>query len=59
MLGRTLSMFANVPLSVVGMLIFVASFLVALAWILGARPPQFYSNLAQMPLREDGEKSNE
>ncbi len=59
MYAKTLSTIANVPLSVFGMLIFVFIFLAALAWIVKARPIQFYSALAQMPLRDDKEVSHD
>lgn len=59
MLARTLTLFANVPLSVVGLLIFVCFFAIASVWILSVRPTRFYDNLAQMPLREDKEVGRE
>jgi cbb3-type cytochrome oxidase subunit 3 len=56
MLSQGLTYFNNVPLTVVGMILFFTVFLVVVLWTFGrSRSREFYEKLAEIPLNQDGE----
>ncbi len=55
MLSAGAKLFTDIPLTVVGMLIFVGFFVVALVWTFHIRNSKFYQKLAEMPFKEGKE----
>jgi cbb3-type cytochrome oxidase subunit 3 len=53
MIPRVLSHYPLPGLSCLGLLLFVALFLAALAWVFRRASPGFYARMSQLPLQEN------
>ncbi len=55
MLSAGMKFFTDIPLTVVGMLIFFCFFVGAVIWTFRVRSLSYYQQVAELPLREEGE----
>lgn len=50
---------SNVPLSVIGMLLFLAVFIGVVFWVFRKKSKTFYQRMSRLPLEDTKEQSNE
>lgn len=57
MLSRGLLLFTDIPMTVVGMILFMAVFTAVTVWtFFRFQSREFYQDVAEMPLREEGHR---